>query len=296
MKNEKCKFASRRQVLKAMAAAAAGSLFRPALTFGAVPVKNSLRFAVLGDWGTGDSDGAGIAEKMALSHRASPFDFVLAAGDNIYPNGSGRHFVKKFERPFAALLRDRVPFHAALGNHDVVEGRQDQCQYPLFNMGGQNYYTVRKGDGLAEFFMLDSTDFDAAQAAWVEQALSSSAAKWKVAVLHHPLYSSGKRHGSSLELRKRLEPVFVRYRVDAVFSGHDHIYERTLPQQGVQHFVTGAGGKVRDGGIDLKSGFRAVSYDEDNHFMRVEIDDRRLSFEAVSEGGLVVDSGVITRP
>lgn len=83
--------------------------------------------------------------------------------------------------------------------------------------------------------------------------------------------------------------------MNAVFSGYDHIYERTKPQQGVQYFVTGAGGKVGDGGIDLKSKFREVSYDADNHYLQVEIDDRQMSFQAVSESGLTIDSGTITR-
>jgi len=44
-----------------------------------------------------------------------------------------------------------------LGNHDVREGRRDQCQYPLFNMSGRNYYTVKQGEGLLDLYMLDST-------------------------------------------------------------------------------------------------------------------------------------------
>jgi hypothetical protein len=81
--------------------------------------------------------------------------------------------------------------------------------------------------------------------------------------------------------------------VQVVFSGHDHIYERTKPQQGIQYFVTGAGGKTRRGDVNLKSDFREVSYDEDNHFMLIDVDDKQINFQAINEVGSVIDSGII---
>jgi 3',5'-cyclic AMP phosphodiesterase CpdA len=293
MKQKKSNLLTRREAILSIAAISAGTFIKPSSIFGVQPVKNNLRFAVIGDWGTGDHDCIGIATQMLKTHDRTPMDLIVAAGDNVYPNGSGRYFTKAIEQPFAGIIKDKVPFYAVLGNHDVEEGRQDQCQYPLFNMGGKNYYTVKQGDGLAELFMLDSTDFDSAQMNWLEQGFQSTKAKWKLVVLHHPLYSSGKKHGSSMGLRKRLEPLFTRYGVQAVFSGHDHIYERTKLQQGIQYFVTGAGGKTRRGDIDLKSDFREVSYDEDNHFMLIDVEDKQVNFQAINEAGSVVDSGII---
>jgi Calcineurin-like phosphoesterase len=284
---------TRREALLSLATIAAGTAIKTNSVFAAQPAKSRLRFPLVGDWGTGDRDQIGIAKQMFDAHRQSAFDFAVAVGDNIYPNGSARYFTKHFEQPFAALLKESVSFHAVLGNHDVQEGRQDQCQYPLFNMGGRNYYTLKQGDGLLDLFMLDSTDCDAAQIGWLEQQLKGSTARWKLAVLHHPLYSSGKKHGSDLNLRRKLEPLFVRYGVNAVFSGHDHIYERTVPQQGIHYFVTGAGGENRRGGVDLKSSFRAASFDEDNHFMLVEAEHNQISFQAISETGTIIDRGVI---
>ncbi|MGH9765984.1 MAG: metallophosphoesterase [Blastocatellia bacterium] len=287
---------SRRQALISIATGAtvaAGAVVIPRMVFGAAPAKNKIKFAALGDWGTGCDNEAGIATQILKAHRTSPLDMVLAVGDNIYPDGGGRHFVKKFERPYSSLLREGVKFHAVLGNHDVRDGRRDQCQYPLFNMNGQCYYSLKKGDGLAEFFMIDSTDFDLAQSGWLESALRESTARWKIAVFHHPIYSSAETHGSDIGLRSRIEPLLTRYGVRAVFSGHDHIYERTKPQKGIQYFVTGAGGKVRKGDINMRSPFRALSYDEDNHYMQVEIDDQQINFQAISESGAVIDRGTI---
>ena len=284
---------TRRQALLSLVAITAGTTITTRTGFGARPVKTLLRFPVVGDFGTGDSDQISIAKQMFEAHRRAPFDFAIAAGDNIYPNGSARYFTKHFEQPFAALLKEPVRFYAVLGNHDVREGRRDQCQYPLFNMSGRNYYTVKQSEGLLDLFMLDSTDCDAAQIGWLDQQLKGSTARWKLAVFHHPIYSSGKKHGSDLKLRGKLEPLFVRYGVNAVFSGHDHIYERTIPQQGIHYFVTGAGGDARRGDVNLKSPFRAASYDEDNHFMLIEAEHERITFQAISETGRIIDRGVI---
>ena len=283
----------RRQTLISLATLAAGAILKPTSVLGVENVKNKLRFAVIGDWGTGDTNQFGVAGRMLAAHQGAPFDFVLGAGDNIYPDGRGKHFVGTFEEPFAGLIKDRVPFYTVLGNHDVRKGRDDQRQYPLFNMGGCDYYTVSKGDGLADFFMLDSTDFTLEQAGWLEKALAASTAMWKIAVFHHPLYSSGRMHGPDLKLRAALEPLLTRYKVKAVFSGHDHIYERTTPQNDIQYFVTGAGGKYLNTAAGVKNPLQAVTYDDDNHFMIIEVDDRKVRYQAIAETGAEIDRGEI---
>jgi predicted MPP superfamily phosphohydrolase len=293
MENKRSNLITRRQAIASLATIAAGTLVKPISIFANELARSKTRFAVMGDWGTGDADGVGIAKRMCEAHHRTPLDFVVGAGDNIYPNGSSRYFAKNFEQPFASLIKEDVKFYTVLGNHDVDSGREDQMNYPLFNMAGANYYTISRGNGLVDFFMLDSTDFGNTQVSWLENALRSSKARWKIAVYHHPIYSSGNKHGSNPRLRKTLEPLFTRYGVQVAFSGHDHIYERTKPQQGIQYFVTGAGGKTRRGDVDLKSEIRAVSYDEDNHFMMIEVDELEVGFKAISEKGDVVDSGVI---
>ena len=285
---------TRRQALLSIATITAGAAVLPRTVFGATPAKDKIKFIAIGDFGTGDDNQFEIAAQMLRDHKTSPLDFVIAVGDNIYPDGGGRHFEKKFARPYAGLIREGVKFHAVLGNHDVRDGRGDQCQYPLFNMNGQCHYTVKKGDGLAEFLMIDSTAFDMTQAGWLEGVLKESTAKWKIAVFHHPIYSSAEEHGSDLGLRRRIEPLLTRYGVNVVISGHDHTYERVKPQQGVQYFVTGAGGKVRPGDVNLGSPFRAMSYDRDNHYLQMVIEDQQINFQTIARSGAVIDRGAIT--
>ena len=247
---------------------------------------NSLKFAVIGDYGTGDRSSYETAAQMAALRARFPFELVLTTGDNILERqGTADDFAHKFERPFAPLLRAGVRFYASLGNHDHKADRR----YAPWNMQGQRYYSFAKRN--ARFFALDTNRPDREQLDWIEQALRGSTDDWKICYFHHPLYSNGATHGPSLELRVMLEPLFVRYGVDVVFSGHDHIYERLTPQQGIHYFVVGAGGK-RDTGIE-PSDTTAAAFDADRSFLAVEVNGNRLSFQAVSRTGTTVDAGVI---
>ena len=82
---------------------------------------------------------------------------------------------------------------------------------------------------------------DPKQLQWIDNELKNARDDWKIVYFHHPLYSSGGRHGSEVDLRVTLEPLFVKYGVNVVYSGHDHIYERIKPQKGIYYFVVGLG-------------------------------------------------------
>jgi hypothetical protein len=260
----------------------------------------SVRFAVMGDTGRGSREQYEVAQQMVAFHKEFSFDFVIMLGDNIYGSDTPTEMANKFEIPYKPLLDAGVVFHASLGNHD----NPNQRFYKLFNMGGERYYTFRasKGgiskltEGGVRFFALDTDYLDEPQIDWLEKELSSSTSDWKISFFHHPLYSSGKTHGSALETRAVLEPLFVKYGVSAAFSGHDHLYERSKPQKGgIVYWVSGAGGSLRKG--DLRAtDMTAKGFDRDYHFMIVEITGDDLYFQAVSRTGVTIDSGVVHRP
>ena len=248
----------------------------------------SLKFAVLGDFGTGHGAAREVAEQMLATRVQFNFEMVVTTGDNIIGDqNDSRDLAEKFEIPFRPLLDTSVRFYASLGNHD----RPTNISYPFFNMGGQRYYTFAKQN--VRFFILDSNRLDHIQVTWLEQALSRSTDDWKICVLHHPLYSDGVRHGPSLELRVILEPILVRYGVDVVFSGHDHIYERLRPQKGITYFVAGAGGQSERGVAPTTA--TAASFDKDRSFMLVEVSGVELYFQAITRGGVTIDAGSIPR-
>jgi hypothetical protein len=248
----------------------------------------SVRFAVIGDNGTGAKEEYEIGDQMEKLHQTTGFDFVLMNGDDIYGGKSGAELKKKFELPYAALLSGGVKFYATLGNHDNPNERF----YKPFNMGEKRYYNFKNGN--AEFFALDSTYMDAAEINWLTQQLQSSTAAWKICFFHHPFYSDGKFHGPDLDLRRRLEPIFEKYGVNVVFTGHEHFYERLKPQNGIYYFIEGSSGELRMHNLK-DSPSVGKGFDTDRAFMVVEIAGDAMYFETVSRTGTVVDSGKIDR-
>ena len=261
-----------------------GVLAQPAVSLPNRP--GSLKFAVIGDNGTGERPQYEVGQQMANARATFAFDLVIMLGDNMYGGQRPADFVRKFEQPYAPLLAAGVKFQASLGNHDRVEN----VSYQPFNMNGQRYYSYVRNN--VRFLALDSTLMDAKQIAWIEATLQDAREEWKICYFHHPLYSNAERHGASVELRLRLEPIFNRRGVDVVFSGHDHVYERLKPQKGIAYFVSGAAGQLRRGNMS-PSEQTAAYFDQDQSFMLVEIAGAELSFQAISRTGKTVDSGVI---
>jgi Calcineurin-like phosphoesterase len=254
--------------------------------------EGSLKFAVLGDFGDGSSAQRALAAQMATLRAKFPFELVITVGDNIYGSERPQEMRRKFEEPYKPLLDAGVKFYASLGNHDD----RGQKLYTPFNMGGRTYYTFKAPRQDVRFFALEGDYPSPEQLAWLEKELQGSGEDWKIPYFHHPLYSSGQKHGSHLDLRKALEPFFREYGVSVVFAGHDHFYERIQPQHGIVHFVVGSGGKLRRRGIDRKTGLTAFGFDTDQAFLAAEIDGDQMFFNAISRAGSVIDSGIIERP
>jgi len=252
--------------------------------------KDSTRFAVIGDTGTGDKPQYDIGRRLEEYRRRVNFTFTIMVGDNIYGSERPQDFQQKFEIPYKPLLDAGITFYAALGNHDDP----NQRFYKPFNMNGDRFYTFTKGN--IDFFVLDSNYMDRKQLDWFERAIKESKSAWKMAYFHHPLYSSGAAHGSEVDLRTLLEPLFIKYGVDVVFAGHEHFYERVKPQKGIHYFTCGGSANLRRGDIRKGTGLTDKGDDVENTFMVVEVEKDVFSFQTVSSGGGTVDSDSFTRP
>lgn len=245
----------------------------------------SVRFAVIGDSGTGALEQYQVGKMMASYHDAFPFDFVLMMGDNIY---GPKDYRKKFEEPYEDLLRAGAKFLACLGNHD----HKSEVDYALFNMHGNRYYRFSFGD--IDFFALDSSHMDVGQLKWIDTQLDGSKALWKICFFHHPYYSHSRFHEEDVNLRRELEPLFVKHGVNVVLTGHQHVYERIKPQLGIYYFVLGNSGQLRY--HDLKeSAETAKGYDTDRTFMLGEIAGDEFYLQTISRVGETVDSGTLPR-
>lgn len=253
-----------------------------------LPVKTgSVRFGIIGDTGTGTAKQQQLGEVLLQSRQAFPFEFVLMMGDNLYGGEAALDYKKKFEDVYRPLLDQEVKFYATLGNHDEPAQRF----YKYFNMDGKEYYRFTKGN--VAFYSLNSNYMDKKQVQWLQDELGKDNSAWKIAFFHHPPYSSGGKHGSDTQLREVVEPIFLKYGVNIVLAGHEHFYERIKPQKGIYYFISGAGGKLREGDVHDRSPLTEKAFDRDMSFMLAEIVDDQFYFQVVSRTGEIVDSGVI---
>jgi hypothetical protein len=275
----------------------AGSIPRDTL---ALPNEDrSIKFAIIGDSGRGSAEQHAVAAQMVAYRQRFDYRFVLMAGDNIYEGpATPEDYRLKFAEPYKLLLDAGVRFFAVLGNHDDPQ----QIHYAPFNMDGHRYYTftppvdlITRLDTRVRFFALDSTQLDGDQMRWLERELHESKAEWKVALLHYPLYTSGRYPLPARGARFILESALVSGGVNVVFSGHEHFYQRSNVQKGILYFVTGGAGSLRMGDA-TKTPAIATSYDRDYHFMLAEITDDGFFFQAINRQGETIDAGSLKRP
>ena len=138
--------------------------------------KDSLKFAVIGDSGTGAKAQYQVSQQLFGSHAKYQYEFVLMMGDNLYGGDKPKDYEKKFDVPYKALLDSGVKFYASLGNHDNPNERL----YKSFNMGGERYYTFKPERTSARFFALDSNYVDDKQLQWLDKELAASGSDWKI--------------------------------------------------------------------------------------------------------------------
>ena len=251
----------------------------PRQTSGRAALDKPFRFAVLGDFGTGDANQQAVADSMCAWRAEKPFRLVVTTGDNIYPDGGRDRFDAAFFRPYDCLLSDGVRFRASLGNHDIVTGNgRPELDEPAFGMKGRNY-VVRVGG--VRFVIADSNDL---KRDWLRQALRTRAGdRWTVVAFHHPVYSPGT-HGSEPGLRERVASMFARKGVDLVVNGHDHLYAVTKPRRGIRYVVTGGGGA---GLYECSEASFSARCEERFHFVYVIAGDDSLWVRAIAPDGNV---------
>jgi predicted MPP superfamily phosphohydrolase len=245
--------------------------------------QKQLKFVAIGDTGSRLPGQYKTADALVKSYQAEPFGFVLLLGDNIYPYGDvKKHGEASFTKPYGPLLKAGVPFYVSLGNHDVQFGfRQDQLAF--FHMPA-SYYVLKKG--IADFFVIDTNEFDLKQQQWLYDQLQASKAPWKIVFGHHPILSSGK-HGNNKALLATLSPILKEQRVALYLAGHDHNYERFKPQDGVTYVVSGGGGaslRTLDA-IEPAS----VEHKSTHHFVRFEATPKKLTANVIDADLNVID-------
>ncbi|RKH56628.1 discoidin domain-containing protein [Corallococcus llansteffanensis] len=268
-----------------------------------------VHFTAMGDFGTGGSAQAKVMAVMAQPAWRS--ELLLALGDNAYPDGTDAEFQAHLFTPMAGLLRE-VPMFATPGNHEYVTNQAqpylDNLYLPANNpQGTERYYSFDWGS--VHFVSLDSNcavglaSADrctlAAQKAWAEADLAANTRPWTVAFFHHPSWSSGE-HGSQLTMRRQFGPLFEKYGVDLVLTGHDHDYERSKPmygdamasgsQRGIPYLVVGSGGATLRPFATSQPSWSAVRDAAAYGFLDVTVDGGTLVARLITSSNTVRDT------
>jgi 4-amino-4-deoxy-L-arabinose transferase len=256
-----------------------------------------VRLAALGDTRSGNSLQIQLGSALYHYDEDQPLHGIILLGDNISFTGDPALFDDHIEKPYEALIRNGVRFFAVFGNHDISGGFADfQLKNPFFNMNGQRYYTREFGHGLVQGFFLDSNTLfgDRPQLVWLHRELKKSAATWKIAAMHYPLYGSTKRRPQpDLNLRAELEPILVEGGVNIVVAGHNHVYQRLRPRKGIQHFTAGSGGELDRGSLIPEDPDLLAGEDQTTVALILEFGPKECEFKAIVGSERVIDQGII---
>ncbi|OAA28364.1 hypothetical protein AT15_04630 [Kosmotoga arenicorallina S304] len=237
---------------------------------------DEFEFAVYGD----SRSNLSVHEKVVKTIAKKEPLFVIHTGDIVYSDNrlnDWEDFFKATE-PFGSTL-----FLPVIGNHEK-EARNYKAFFAL--PGNESYYSYRAGDLL--FLMLNTNErFDrySKQYKWLKSLLKSETAKFTIAVFHHPAFSYGS-HGDSFFVKTILVPLFEKYGVDLVLTGHDHNYQR-IEHNGITYIVTGGGGASLYGIKDLSG--PTASF-KGHHFVLFEYDSGYLKGICYDTNENVIDS------
>ncbi|MEM1137391.1 MAG: metallophosphoesterase [Bacteroidota bacterium] len=273
------------------------------LTFStAVAGDEAFAFAVIGDTEARPHVNDRVA-KLIWDERPN---FCLNLGD-LTDGGKRRQKYQWNYEYFTGMtqLHSRIPVFPVAGN-----GESDLYWYNRYHAlpEPEGYYKFSYGN--ADFFMLNSNKKEefapgGKQYTWLEEQLENSTAKWKFVAHHHAPYSADENdYGNSWEgesdfgdLKVReIVPLYEQYKVDMVFFGHLHTYQRTLPiranqvsrENGVIYVQGGGGGGNLEDFAPARAWFSAKTY-RGHHYFTINIFDNALSFKMYDTEGRLKD-------
>jgi acid phosphatase type 7 len=227
-------------------------------------------------------------------------DFLLGTGD-LVDDGGKEHQWQQFFDIEQEVLRDNCLF-PAVGNHDrqgrgrTADAWRTYFAVPENSPDPERYYAFTYGN--SHVIVLDSNMYSFAltdQTAWLERQLrlarQDPSIRHVFVVMHHPPFSISL-HGGHRDLRERWTPLYEKYGVDAVFSGHDHVYGRA-EHGGVHYFVSGGGGaplyprSPRATAIDRQA---TRYFERVNHYLRVHVYGDLVEVTAIRADGTTIET------
>jgi len=258
-------------------------------------------FLVFGDSGDGNDPQYRLSQAMSRH----PVSLILHTGDLVYRNGDFRDYSANFFQPYKKLIQS-APFYPVLGNHDIkTDGGSPMLEAFVLpengpiSMQAEHCYWFDYGDAL--FVGIDSNlerEILRSQVApWLAKVLKTSRCKWKIVFFHHSPWAAGGRL-SDEKIHDTLITTIEEGGADLVFSGHNHLYQRThpmlagtqSPEHGVIYITSGAGGKSLSRQKRTNETYLAAFNDSSHSFTRVQVNGIHLKLDQISENNMVLDS------
>ncbi len=250
-----------------------------------------------------------LLSKMAASGKP---DLLLHVGD-FTDDISQFSLVEAFFDQISAYAAN-TPLAMTFGNHEAYNDGETLFA-PMFGLPiqaghkGLREHGVYSFDlGAAHIAVLNSEIADPQiwqqSLQWLRADMSSSAAPWKLVVIHRPAYQANPASGNR-KVATALPQLADELNVDLVISGHDHIYSRSVPvrdgepaEQGTYYLIAGsASAKFYDAGDSPMAGLAHVVFDRDIHtFTRLRISAQALSIDTRSVEGELIDQVTLTKP
>jgi uncharacterized protein (TIGR03437 family) len=266
-------------------------------------------FLVFGDSGQGSPGQQAVAIRLA----AEQPNLVLHVGDVAQIEGLFDEYASYYFEFYWTLMR-QVPFFTVPGNHDYITAYANPYlsfqappvdSVPAPDEG--RYYSFDRGD--VHFIAIDSNllSYEGASRrmlAWLENDLATTRATWRIPFFHHLPYPIDHHLGDPVcaAAQQQLVPLFERYGVQLVFSGHEHTYQRTKPMRGgipvtsgpgTVYMVSGGGGGTLH---DVVSTDFLANAQSVHHYLRVEADASRITMHAIGTDGKEFDTYSLIRP
>ena len=203
-------------------------------------------------------------------------------------------------------LNCNKPFMSVLGNHDRRSGLGALMYRELFSYPKNGPKEVEEEQTFAFtyknalFLMIDCTSPIEVQTSWIEEQLKNSKATWKFAVFHFPPYNQEEPY---FNIQKAWVPIFDKYHVDMVFSGHVHYYMRSKPMNNGQVVDSYNKGTAYIISIGIPSRNRemndepyaAVRKGDGQYYQYIKIEGNQLSYSAINAENKVIDTFTIKK-
>jgi tartrate-resistant acid phosphatase type 5 len=289
--------ADERWIVTERGASIPGFLRKPPAVFSVKPHAQPVRIVGMGDFGSGAQAQRDVAAAIVRMGKTAPFDFGLTFGDNFYPSGMTSPEDSRWRDWWESLYGPLgIVFYPTLGNHEwyADDGAVAEIIYhsPTWRFPSP-YYTFTAGP--VQFFAIDTTEISEAEVLWLDQAIRTSTAHWKVVYGHHPIFAPERnlKSGSYMKyMQARLWPL-LKGRVDAYLCGHQHAMAHMDPHDGVHFFMSGGGGaslsrvaKKDPGALFAESTFG---------FLTLEANPASMTIAIFDTDGKPFDSEVITK-